>query len=452
MSTSPSQFLEERLPAGRVGKNTAWLAAARLGSQLLSALMAILVARQLGQAGLGAFAFFSAVVLTGNVLTTFGTDTLLIRELAGSRDPRSPRLAAALWLQIGLSALFAAAVWLAGDYLPNQTGETVLALKLFSLALFPLAFYSVFSAALRAWERMELFTLANLATAGAQILGAGLALIWWKNLTALALALLAGQTLGAITAGLLCRQALPGFALGKGTWQATLKILRQGWRLALLSGLGFLSQRAAPILLGLLAGASLTGEFSAAGRLVEAAKLGHYAYFGALLPFLAHQAGKGRRSRPDKARRWTHRQGPSLATLLALSALIALILGILAKPLIFLLFGSEFASSAELLPLLAWVLVPYTVTAKLSVDLVVKKQEGRVLTSLALGMLAAVPAYLLLTERLGLNGAGLAALASECVSALAMFILARQPAPNILNKNEAVEVPGHALAKFDQRP
>jgi Na+-driven multidrug efflux pump len=83
---------------------------------------------------------------------------------------------------------------------------------------------------------------------------------------------------------------------------------------------------------------------------------------------------------------------------------------------------------------------------------VVKKQEGRVLASLAVGMLAAVPAYLLLTERLGLNGAGLAALASECVSALVIFMLARQPAPNILNKNEAMEVPGHALAKFDERP
>ncbi len=449
MSSSRIPFLKRYLPSSRVRLNTAWLAAARLGSQLLSALMAILVARQLGEAGLGGYAFFSAVVLTGNVLTTYGSDTLLIRELAGSRDRRSPLLAAALWVQIGLSALFAAGVWLVGDHLPNQTGETILALKLFSLALFPLAFYTVFSATLRAWERMELFTLANLVTSGAQIAGAGLALAWWKNLTALALALLVGQVLGAITAGLLCRHALPGFALGGRAWQAGLKILRQGWRLALLGGLGFLSQRVAPILLGLLAGASLTGEFSAAARLVEAAKLGHYAYFGALLPFLAHQAGSGQPPAPGEAQRRQQRQGSSLVALLALSAIMALILGVLAKPLVLLLFGKGFDSSARLLPLLAWVLVPYTVTAKLSVDLVVKKQEGRLLAGLALGMLVAVPAYLLLTRRLGLNGAGIAALSGECVTALTLYGMRRQPAPGQPNRDKAKEVSSHALVRFD---
>jgi O-antigen/teichoic acid export membrane protein len=452
MKAMRGQFAEIRRLAGRIGLNTAWLAAARLGSQLISALTAILVARQLGQAGLGAYAFFSAVILTGNILTTYGTDTLLIRELARSRDSRSPLLAAALWVQIGLSACFAAAVWLLGDRLPNQTGETVTALKLFSLALFPLAFYSVFSAVLRAWERMELFTLANLAAAGTQIVCTGLALVLWNNLIALSLALLAGQIVGAVTAGLLCYHALDGFALRGGAFQEASRILQQGWRLALLGGFGFLSQRAAPIILGLAAGATLTGEFSAAARLVEAAKLGHYAYFGALLPVLANQAG----SRPpllaaEAQKPRGGRQDSSLAILLALSALMALALGMLAKPLVVLLFGYRFTNSAKLLPLLAWILVPYTLTAKLSVDLVVKHQEGRVVASLALGTLIAIPAYLLLTSRLGLSGAGLAALISESITALTLVGLARRPEPGIPNRKQALEVPSHALVGIDEK-
>jgi O-antigen/teichoic acid export membrane protein len=451
MSSTSGILDRVRRLAGRVGVNTVWLAAARLGSQLASALLAILVARRLGQSGLGAFAFFSAMILTGNMLTTYGTDTLLIRELAHSRERRSPLLAAALWVQIGLSAACAAGVWLLGGRLPNQSGETILALKIFSLALFPLAFYSVFSAALRAWERMELFTLANLVGAGAQIVCAGLALARWNNLIALSLALLAGQTVGAITAGLLCRQALGGIALYERAYQTAFRILLQGWRLALLGGFGFLSQRLAPILLGLLAGASLTGEFSAAARLVEAAKLGHYAYFGALLPFLANQAG----NRPPSLQEGSHVRSSrqrdfSLAILLALSALLALALGVLAKPLVRLLFGEGFTTSAGLLPLLAWLLVPYTVSARLSVDFVVSHQEGRLLTGLALGTLIAVPAYLLLTSRLGLIGAGLAALASECVTALSLLALKRIPAHEVQNRNQAMEVPSHALAGFDE--
>ncbi len=448
MSATGGPQSEMRRLAGRVGSNTAWLAAARLGSQLASALLAILVARRLGQSGLGAFAFFSAVVLTGNVLTTYGTDTLLIRELAGSRNPSSGRLAGALWVQIGLSACFAAGVWLLGDRLPNQTGETLLALKIFSLALFPLAFYSVCSAALRAWERMELYTLANLAGAGAQMAGAGLALLLWKNLIALSLALVAGQVVGAATAGLLCRRALKGFTLHQGALPEALQILRQGWRLALLGSFGFLSQRMAPILLGLLAGAALTGEFSAAARLVEAAKLGHVAYFGALLPFLANQTG----SRPVASvkRSGAGRRDLPLVSLLALSAGMALALGFLARPLMMLLFGKDFLSSAGLLPLLAWILVPYTITTKLSVDMVVKNQEGRVLSGLASGTLIAIPAYLLLTPRLGLSGAGLAALASECVTALTLWTLRRRPATRIPTRNQAMEVPNHALAGIDK--
>jgi O-antigen/teichoic acid export membrane protein len=438
--------------AGRVGLNTAWLAAARLGSQLAGAILAILVARQLGQAGLGAFAFFSAVILTGNVLTTYGTDTLLIRELAGSRDPRSPLLSAALWVQIGLSAIFAAGVWLLGARLPNQSAETILALKLFSLALFPLAFYSVFSAALRAWERMDLYTLASLATAGAQIAAVGMAFVWWNNLIALALALLASQTLGAITAAVLCRRALGGFALYRRTFQPAVQILRQGWRLALLGSFGFLSQRIAPILLGLLAGATLTGEFSAAARLVEAAKLGHIAYFGALLPFLANQAGYRPASAAAGTQTRSHnRHGFSLAILLGISALMALALGSLAKPLVGLLFGNSFEASARLLPLLAWLLVPYTVTSMLSVDLVVKHQEGRVLAGLVCGTFVAIPAYLLLTPRLGLSGAGLAALASECITAASLLILRLRPAPLVQKREKALEVHSHAMARFIEK-
>jgi uncharacterized membrane protein (UPF0136 family) len=84
------------------------------------------------------------------------------------------------------------------------------------------------------------------------------------------------------------------------------------------------------------------------------------------------------------------------------------------------------------------------------VDMVVKNQEGRVLSGLASGTLIAVPAYLLLTPRLGLSGAGLAALASESVTALTLWTLRRKPAPRIPTRNQAMEVPNHALAGIDK--
>ena len=61
--------------------------AARLGAQALGLLFTAVLARALGEAGLGQFAFISAVLLIGNAVTTFGLDTLLIREVAGGGAP-----------------------------------------------------------------------------------------------------------------------------------------------------------------------------------------------------------------------------------------------------------------------------------------------------------------------------------------------------------------------------
>src|SRR5512140_2768818 len=85
-------------------KNSLWLLASRVGTQALMVLFTILLAQRLGSAGFGEYAFLAATIFIGNMLTTFGTDILLMREIASRRD--FSQLPAALLLQLGLSALF----------------------------------------------------------------------------------------------------------------------------------------------------------------------------------------------------------------------------------------------------------------------------------------------------------------------------------------------------------
>ncbi len=70
----------------RVSLNTFWLTAARLGSQVLLMLFTVLVARRMGETGLGGYAYMTAVIFIGNVFSTFGTDMLLMREIAAHKD------------------------------------------------------------------------------------------------------------------------------------------------------------------------------------------------------------------------------------------------------------------------------------------------------------------------------------------------------------------------------
>src|SRR3972149_7837090 len=101
-------------------------------------------------------------------------DTLLLREIGRSRRTGSPMMAAGLWLQLILSALLVGSLLIGVGFLPGKTQETQLALKIAAFSLFPLAFYTIFSAALREFERMDLFLLLNLAAALIQTCGAWL--------------------------------------------------------------------------------------------------------------------------------------------------------------------------------------------------------------------------------------------------------------------------------------
>src|SRR5690349_2877776 len=113
----------------RVTLNSGWLFASRLISQGLSALTLIALARSLGAEGLGRYAFVTSVIVIANTLTTFGTDTLIIREVA--HDPKSTVAArwpaAAMAIQAALSLIFITIIWI----LPGQMA----AMRLYSLAL-----------------------------------------------------------------------------------------------------------------------------------------------------------------------------------------------------------------------------------------------------------------------------------------------------------------------------
>ena len=81
-----------------VPRNTGVLFVGRVAAQGLAVVMTVVLAARLGVTGLGEYALVSAVVFVANVATTFGTDMVLVREIAagGRRHPvgRRPRGAA----------------------------------------------------------------------------------------------------------------------------------------------------------------------------------------------------------------------------------------------------------------------------------------------------------------------------------------------------------------------
>ena len=240
-------------------RNSLWLLFARLTAQGLAILFIAIAARRLGVEAFGQFTFIGAVVLIGNTFTNFGTDTYIVREVARTRRivPLVPR---ALGLQILLSVFWWIVILLLRPSPP---------LLIYSLALFPLTIFSVATAALRAFERMDLVWTLSLANGFIQLIAALLSFDIWT----LCLFLLIGQLLIAAFSYLICLASLPEFSLFP--INDIFSLFKLTLPFAALTLLLVLSQRLGVLTVSSLLGDSSTGIFSSITRVVDGLKLGH---------------------------------------------------------------------------------------------------------------------------------------------------------------------------------
>jgi len=411
--------------ARRIRWNSFWLLLARMLTQAQLVLFTVLVARGLGVAGFGQYAFVAALIFLGNVATTFGTDTLLIREVARTRRAGDGLIPATLWIQLTLSLAWLIVIGIGADNtLAGQSPEVVLPLKVYSLSLIPLAFFTVFTAVLRAHERMNVYLLLNVLVVFVQLGGTWLVLQKPGNLLSLVMMLNVVQLIAAVSAGALCHIALPAFRFN---WAVTrrqfMRVLRLAWPFALLSVLAVIYQRLGILMLSALGSEAQAGWFAAATRVIEPVKLLHFAVLGALLPALAHLTAQDVVSQQTQVAMLVYRR--ALLFLLLFSALAAVILSALAQPIVTLLFGASFAGSASPVQILALSLIPYTLSASLAVRLVTQGKERRIVCATALSLAAEFLLNRWLIPDAGSNGAALAVVIGESLLAGTLFVLRR---------------------------
>jgi len=421
---------------GRIGLSSLWLLAARVFSQGLGLVFTAFLARALGEEGLGQFAFLSAVLFVGNAATTFGLDTVLLREVATARRDATAvaggraagraatgsTAGAVLLIQLALSAVFIAVLWLVMPWLPNQTAATLPALRLVSLALVPLAFSTVYSAILRAHERMAHYMAFTLAVAVALALG-GLA-VWagGGGLTAAAAVVVLAQSGGALVAAGLARVALP-VAARRWAWPPAAvvrQVARLGAGLAALMVLSMLYQRSGVLLLSLLADDRAAGAYSAAARVVEALKMLPAAFFGAMFPIMAQGRGDA-----DAERAF----GRAFVALMALVVVLAAATGLAAGPLLALLFGPGYGAAVAPLRIMVWSLPATLLAFRLSFRLVVTGRDRAAAASMGLTLLLGGGLTAAFISRWALPGAAAGLVAGEVVQVVVLLALGRLGRP-----------------------
>ncbi|HRQ22822.1 MAG TPA: oligosaccharide flippase family protein [Anaerolineales bacterium] len=383
----------------RLYKNILWTVGSRYGSQALAVISNLLLARYLGSAGFGEYAFITAVVLIGNAFSTFGTDMILIRRISSANDFSD--LPAALVLQLSISVIFILLAFVLAPFLPVQRP-----LLIYVFALVPLSFFTIFTTILRGVQQMDGFSILHFTSALTHLLAVLLLLGVRGSVAQLAFYLLGVHVIGAALGFFLCRGFLEKWAFFPHRIPA---LIKSSARMALIGTLRLLYEKITLTILPVLTTVNETGIFASSARTVDAAKLGHLSALTAVYPEMARTKLAG--AHLNRSGLW----------LFAAAVMIALMLFLFAEPILLLLFGREFSSSASALRILAWTLIPYFIVSYYSLAFVAVERETAVLSALGFAFLILVALLVWLVPSDGLRGAAWSILIAEIVQAALLW-------------------------------
>ena len=409
----------------RVGpacRAAAWLGVAQITGQALGLVMTLILARRLGLVGFGEYALVSAVFYVANVGTTFGTDMVLVRDIAASRQTRTT--AAATVVQLGLSIVVVCVLWLAAPLFAAGHHDVVTALRVISLSLLPGALYGVCTAVLRGMGMMRVYAVVGVASVAVPA-AAVIALVpTGGGVVRTAVVLLAAQTAVGVGAWAFCVARVRGLAaLPRSSRGEVRAMLRASAPVGVLGLLGMAYQRLPVIALGIVAGPAATSWFTCASRTVEASKTGHVGLFGAIYPALAEaHVSDARDAAALRDLRWSWR------LCVGLGGMVTVVLLLIGPVLIERLFGHAFEPAIAALRILAIAVVPSTIATYRSLGLLAAHREATTLRILGASLLILVLTTAILLPAMGWIGVCWAVLVAETTQA-ALMLAARTGEP-----------------------
>lgn len=395
----------------RILINTGALAGSSLWRIIMSFLLQLVIARQLGVVSLGQYTIALAYLHLCQVISELGLPTLLVRDLAQMPWLRRSYFQLALHIQGGATLLVWAALVAVTALLPLQeTTRTLLWVVGASLPFY--AVTSVSQMLFQSGERMEYVMVIELFI-NTLILLLSLVVLWSGGNTLQLVALLVFTQMISAAASLLFvrRSALLAGRQEPVAWQWPMLWRRSGPFLGLALA-DVMLQRADIVLLSIFGGEVLVGIYSAAYNLLRVALKLIQNFWAALYPTLSRLY----HHRPMHYRRLadfvTH------YSMLALLAAAAVGIGITPALLQF-VYGNDFNDSAHVLQILLWTAPFYLLENYTQVLLMV---ERRPLQSLLISGAHLVALVLLLPALITMATQFIAGDSSAAIGALGAAI------------------------------
>lgn len=420
----------------RVFQNTVVLLGGRFLSLVLSAATSILLARYLGRERLGEYGALYAYLALYSWLSTFCLEQILAREVARRRSEAA--LIFHTGSMVGLSFALVGAI-LSPLLAPlfGYTGQLrwLVAIAALDLLILPPIRLPgiVFQVDMRQWFSVGIGLVRQVLWLAALVLLAMRSAAFYQVIVA---RMICGLFEAALVLKLCYRR---GMVTGprRFDWGEARQLLRYAYPLAISAFTVGIFQRIDQVMLHMMSGDRALGPYVVAVQLTEQFGALPVALISSLFPVLSQIAAQ-----KDLFR---HYLGVSYRFLMAVVFFACAVITPITAPVVSLLYGKEFVSSADLINVLIWSEVPLFLGVALTNALIAKNLQRYLPFSTAVGAALNIGLNLLFIPRWGALGASWATVISYAVATV-LFYLVFQPARAMTWQGLRVAMPPLAVA------
>jgi len=393
--------------------NTGWIFLGKSGSLLISFIATFYIARSLGPSNFGELSYAISFIALFSFIASLGIDSVLYRELISQPEKRNGLMGSAFTLKI-FASLSAILIAIVSAYVFSPKDVSFWLIVILSLSFFFQSTYIInyeFGAAVKA-KKISLLSLfvnliINIAKIAIIFLGQGvlylaIILACESMFYAFGYLYLSHKTFGSL-----------------GSWRfditITKSLLYNSWPFIFSGAFALIYARIDQIMLKNMIDSTSVGIYDAAVRLVELWYFIPIVIVGSLFPALIN-------ARRHSFSEYKKRIYFLFLLISILAILIAISVTLTAKPIVALVFGEAFLTSAKVLQIYIWALIPISLITLFNNVLLAENAKVLLFVTSLLGMSINIFGNYLLIPSHQVFGAALATLSSSLFMSIFLMI------------------------------
>lgn len=419
-----SLLLENRTTRQTIAKNTFWLFFGTISSRLIKAGILIYSARILGAEDWGVFSYALSLAAFFTVFTDFGLSTVITRESSKDTSVQEKYFATSLAIKVVMTVISIGLFLALAPLIVKQ--QAVMAMLPIIILLVSLDGMRDFTASLsRAWERMEVEALIQIATNVAIVIGGFIALWYYRSAYSLSVGYVAGVGIGMLVAFYPFRRY---FKHVTKTFDSSLikSILYASWPIGMLSLMTATMLNTDTIMIGWFRDMTDVGYYSAGQRIAQIIFMVPALLTTALFPSFAKLASDTERFKKAIEK--------SLVTLLMIAIPMAIGGALLAKDIMYLVYGDQYLAGSLSFAIMCLTIISGFMAPVLGNAIFALNKEKKLFTYIILGISGNLLFNLLLIPRFGIAGSALSTLINQTIITIYLSRKLKKEVPFSLHK------------------